>query len=304
MSGTIVIITFIATFAALMTVGLGRLAIRLRFEEALRRRLGSSDRVVGDDLLRQDSAASASGFAQLVIDSGFGWTRAVFIGRMAGSGVLAACVGAMFLGALGALVFGGIGAAVLPWLARRARDARMAKCDSQMPQALEVMSLALRAGHPLSLALSIAAAEAPSPIAEELRRAMDEHELGRPLGDVLVAMGKRLRGSEVVHTFIVAVLVLQQTGGNLIAVIDRIVENARARAQYQARLRALTSEGRSSARMLAAVPGVFFIMGALVDPTYAKTFFADSAGKMLFGIILLLWFLGVMWTRRIVKAAG
>lgn len=99
-----------------------------------------------------------------------------------------------------------------------------------------------------------------------------------------------------------AVLVLQQTGGNLIAVIDRIVENARARSQYRAKLRALTAEGRASARMLAAMPVVFALLAAMVDSTYTDTLFFTSGGQIVVLLATGLWLLGILWTRRLVAA--
>jgi tight adherence protein B len=95
--------------------------------------------------------------------------------------------------------------------------------------------------------------------------------------------------------------VLQQTGGNLIAVIERIVENARARAAYHQRLRALTAEGRSSAKMLAALPGAFAVLAALADPSYATTLIGDPAGNVILLVTAALWAAGILWTRRLVR---
>src|SRR5262249_57422902 len=130
----------------------------------------------------------------------------------------------------------------------------------------------------------LAAAEAPPPIAAELQRAVDEPALGRPVTDVLLNMSQRLPESESVSTFVTAVLVLQQTGGNLIAVIDRIIENARARSQYRQKLRALTAEGRSSANMLAVMPLAFAGLAAMADSTYIQTLVSTSTGNVILAI--------------------
>jgi tight adherence protein B len=170
-----------------------------------------------------------------------------------------------------------------------------------MPQALEIMALALRAGHAMPKALALAADETPAPLSRELRRACDEHALGRPIEGVLAGFGQRLPGCEAVNTFVVAVLVLQETGGNLIAVIDRIVENARSRSSYQARLRALTSEGRQSAKLLALLPGAFGVLAMMSDPSYADMLLHDSGGRIITLISGSLWLMGVLWTRRLVR---
>jgi tight adherence protein B len=170
-----------------------------------------------------------------------------------------------------------------------------------MPQALEIMALALRAGHALPGALALAAQEAPSPLAHELRRAHEEHQLGRPIAEVLSAMGERLPGCAAVETFVVAVNVLQETGGNMIQVIDRIVENARARSSYYTRLRALTAEGRQSARMLALLPLGFFALAFAGDRHYVGTLIHDGGGRMILFVAIALWVGGLLWTRSLVR---
>jgi tight adherence protein B len=87
----------------------------------------------------------------------------------------------------------------------------------------------------------------------------------------------------------------------LIQVIDRIVENARARSGYQTRLRALTAEGRQSARMLALMPIGFFVLAMASDPNYAGTLLHDSGGRMILLVAVGLWLVGIAWTRRLVR---
>jgi tight adherence protein B len=277
-------------------------ARRIARRDTLRRRLGRLESG-GDPLLAAgDGDGERGGLHQLLLESGLGWT----VGQLASRALLAAGCGAIvgiaagsgFLGAMLALA----GALALLVFVRAARAQRLKKCDSQMPQALEIMGLALRAGHALPSAVALAAAETPAPLALELRRASDEHALGRPLPEVLESLGQRLPGCEAVNTFVVAVLVLQETGGNLISVIDRIVENARARSSYQSRLRALTAEGRSSAKLLALLPGAFAVLAAVTDPTYADFMLRDPAGQMVALIAAGMWAAGILWTRRLVRA--
>jgi len=284
--------------ALIVAVLFFRLAHRMKVQDQLRRRLGAEER---PSLLKADEREQ-SDLARLLTESGLGWSMPVFVTRM----VLATGVGVVVGYALGraplAFLLGAAGVVLFPVLARQARRKRLALCDAQMPQALEIVTLALRAGHPLPKALAIAAAEAPQPIADELQRVVDEHDLGRPMGDVLLQMGDRLPDSESVHTFMTAVLVLEQTGGNLIAVVERIVENARARSQYHAKLRALTAEGRASAKMLAVMPLAFAVLAAVIDPRYATTLLQTSGGHVVLAVTVLLWLLGIVWTQRLVHA--
>jgi tight adherence protein B len=273
-----------------------------RTREELRRRMGELRADANEELIRQaEEEAKQGSLAQLVHESGLGWTMGMFIARLVLAAFFGLLIGILFGSGFLAVAFALTGVVILWVIVRAARARRLAQCDEQMPQALEIMSLALRAGHALPKALSLAADEAPTPLRYELRRAADEHSLGRPIAGVLESLSHRLPGCDAVNTFVVAVLVLQETGGNLIAVIDRIVENARARASYQARLRALTSEGRQSAKLLALLPGAFAVLAILSDPSYGDMLFYDSGGRIITILAATLWVIGIFWTRRLVR---
>jgi len=289
----------LAAFAALAlgaAVFLFWYGARLRAAAALRRRLGELC-AVDDPLVRADDGA----LARLLGESGLGWTARMFAARAA----VAALFGALAGAAVGSIVLAvalAAAAAAAVWLAvRRARARRLAQCDEQMPQALEIMGLALRAGHALPGALRLAADEVPAPLCHELRRAADEHALGRPVGAVIAGLARRLPGCAAVATFAVAVAVLEETGGNLVAVVERIVEAARARVAYQARLRALTAEGRQSARLLAFLPAAFALAAMITDPSYGRTLLGSPGGRVVLVVAVALWAVGLLWIRRLVR---
>jgi tight adherence protein B len=269
---------------------------RLRDSDVLRRRLGErkADR---DTLVRDDGGR----LGRFLTESGLQWTASELIARVAMAAVLGIVVGIAIGSGAMAFVFALLACTAVWIVMRRARARRLAQCDEQMPQALEIVALALRAGHALPGALALAASEAPAPLCHELRRAHDEQQLGKPIAEVLAAMGERLPGCASVETFVVAVNVLQETGGNMIGVIDRIVENARARSSYLTRLRALTAEGRQSARMLALLPLGFFVLAASGDKKYLGTLIHDGGGRMILAVAIALWALGLEWTRRLVR---
>ncbi|MFH0900650.1 MAG: type II secretion system F family protein [Pseudomonadota bacterium] len=290
----------IAVFAILVSGYLLRMATRQKAQAALRRRLVSVEEGGGDASLLL--AEQRAGLNKLLVESGLGWSMQAFAVRAGGFGLAGLIAGTAFGGSALGFVAAALGAATPYMLAKRARAKRLALCNQQMIQVLEVMSLALRAGHPLPNALAVAATEAPHPICEELRRAIDEHELGRSIGDVLVALGERLEGCEAVRTLIVAVLVLQETGGNLIDVIQRIIDNARSRTQYFAKLKALTAEGRGSAWVVGCLPLVFLLIIMFFNPAYAKIIVAEPAGRAYVLIpAIVLWLLGIVWIRRLMK---
>ncbi len=293
---TVAPLAFVAVLSLGAAIALGWNARRARGTETLARRLGQR-RAEQGGLMH----AEAGGLTRWLAESGLGLSLGALVGRAALLAGLGLLVGAA-LGSGTLAVMLALAACVGTWvLVKRAHALRLAQCDEQFPQALEIMALALRAGHALPGALALASQEVPAPLSHELKQAHEEHQLGRPIADVFAAMGERLPGCAAVETFVVAVAVLQETGGNLIAVIDRIVENARARSGYRTRLRALTAEGRQSARMLALLPIGFGVLAFASDPSYGGMLIHDSGGRMVLVVATVLWLTGLAWTRRLVR---
>lgn len=295
-------LVFLGTASVFAALGLLWYSRRVRADDELQRRLGQLRNDADEVLAGYRSADETdNSISALLAESGLGWSVGMFVSRIAMVALLGLLFGlAIGSGALG-VVFALVGAAAVWVVVRAAGARRLAHCDEQMPQALEIMSLAMRAGHPLPKALELAAQETPAPLCHELRRACDELALGRPIGQVMEAFGSNLPGCEAVNTFVVAVLVLQETGGNLISVLDRIVDNARARASYKARLRALTAEGRQSAKLLGMLPGAFAVLAMASDKSYANMLLHDSGGRMILFLAGGLWLAGIVWTRRLIR---
>jgi tight adherence protein B len=292
MSTALIVAVFFFVFGVAMTAFLRAREIRARTEE-LRRRLGAPE--------QYEIYTVRGNLARLLAEAGLAWAPRDFIARALIAGAAGALAGAALLGqAFHAFLFAAAGFSVIPLWVVGKRSERLRRCDEQLPQALQIMILALRAGHALPGALALAAREAPQPIRSELRRAVDEHGLGRPLGQVVANLSARLPTSDAAQTFAVAVLVLEQTGGNLIEVMDRLVDNARARSQYRAKLQALTTQGRWSAWILCSMPFAFAAVAAMLDPNYLPSLMEH---KMLFVLFFGLWLPGVAWTLKMVNQA-
>ncbi|MBM4319154.1 MAG: hypothetical protein FJ125_04150 [Deltaproteobacteria bacterium] len=211
--------------------------------------------------------------------------------------------GAVLLSPFMALLFSLIGLGPILLLMHR-RTARMQKIDSQLPVALEIMTISLRAGHSLAQTIELSAKELSPPLRDELQRCAEEHSLGRPLEEVLVNMTQRLPRCRALRTFVVAVLVLQQTGGNLIEIIERIIETLRMQSQYERKLGAMTAEGKSSARMLGGLPLAFIALAYLADPSYTGILFVHPVGQKLLAASLTLWLIGILWTRKLITPSS
>ena len=199
------------------------------------------------------------------------------------------------------LIFGA-GAGMVPYtmLLKKVRT-RILRIEDQLPEALEVMCISLRAGHSLAQTIKLTAGEMQVPLGEELRLVAEESELGRPIDEALLAMANRVRGARSVRTFVVAVMVLRQTGGNLIEVIESIIDTMRQQSAYQQKLQAMTAEGRSSAFILGMLPPAFGALSFVADPAYARRLYTDSVGQMLVLIAATFYFSGILWVRRLVS---
>ncbi len=181
------------------------------------------------------------------------------------------------------------------------RDSRLNEIDSQLPKALELMMIGLRAGHTLEDTIRFAAEEMSPPLSEELQRCYDEYALGRPIEQALGNLSERLAPCRALRTFVESVLVLKSTGGNLIEIIEQIIESLRAQAAFEARFRALTSEGRTSGIILGALPLFVLSIVLLVQPTYIGSLLDDSSGQMVLLISISMWTAGILWLFKLVK---
>jgi len=289
----LIAVVFVGVFAVIMATYSSQREVRSRREE-LRRRLGTPQ---DEDSLYDDELTP---MGRWLAESGLGWAPRLLVARSLTAAAAGTLLGVVFGGPLMAFVGGCVGGLIFPATVHSKRRERLDRCNEQLPQALQIMVLALRAGHALPGALSLAAREAPNPIREELKRAVDEHTLGRPLGQVVENFAMRLPNSDTAQTFAVAVLVLEQTGGNLIGVLDRIVDNSRAIAQYRAKLNALTAQGKWSARILSLMPFGFATAAALMDPNYLPSLLNN---KMLIVVFFIIWIPGRLITSSLVRSA-
>ena len=197
-----------------------------------------------------------------------------------------------------------IGSAVPYFGLKRTRAKRMADIEKSVPEALEVMIISLKAGHALPKAVSTTAAEISGPFSDELNQLSEELRLGRTVEDVFLRLGNRLSGVKTVRTLCVSVLVLQQTGGNLVEVLEQLIDALHEQAQYVRKLAAMTAEGRMSARILGSLPPMFLLAVYLVGPDYIGKLFTPGAGYLVLGVALTLYFGGLYWLNSMISTKG
>jgi tight adherence protein B len=194
-----------------------------------------------------------------------------------------------------------LGTFSLPYLKiLRDRGARLARFEEQLPDALDVVKRALKAGHPFSQALKLVAEDMDDPIAHEFDLVFSEINYGGDVRTALLGLLERIPSVSVM-AFVTAVLVQKETGGNLAETFERITAVIRGRFKLHRRVRTLSAEGRLSAWILALVPLVLFGVISLTTPDYLPMLLKDPMGKNLIAIALVLGVLGILWIRRIIR---
>jgi tight adherence protein B len=191
--------------------------------------------------------------------------------------------------------------AVLPimWLLFK-RKRRLKAFAAQLPEALELIARALRAGHSLAAGFNLVAQEMSDPIGGEFSRTFEEQNLGKPLDEALEDLTKRVPNLDL-KFFATAIILQRQTGGDLAEILDKIGNLVRERFKIWGQVQALTGEGRLSGIVLLALPPALFVVVYRMNPDYLMLLFTDPLGKkMLVGGIVTQLF-GALMIRKIVN---
>ncbi len=167
----------------------------------------------------------------------------------------------------------------LKWLSRQANKRRQAFGD-KLPETLDYISRAMRAGHSLTSAIGMVGKELGDPIGSEFKIVFDEIAFGIPFKETLVHLGQRVQSFDL-NFFIIALMIHHEAGGNLTELLDGLAGTMRERIKLRGKVRTLSSEGRASAWVLGFMP--FFMAGilTLVNYPYMSVLWTTSQGQTL-----------------------
>ena len=226
------------------------------------------------------------------------------------SGLLvASLLGALLLGFLAnalvghALATGAgalIGLVIPPALLRGRRATRLGKFEEHFPEALDLLSRAVRAGHAFSAGLKMIADELDDPVGPEFRKTFDEQNFGLPLKDALEHLANRVPSLDV-RFFVTAVLIQHDTGGNLAEILDNLAEVVRERFKIRRQVRVHTAHGRMTGYVMLALPAFLTVALSFINPDHVNLLFRDSMGQMMLGCAIVLQTVGYLWIRQVVK---
>jgi tight adherence protein B len=286
-----------------------RLNERLRALSATRDRT-SETRVLRERIMSQLPTADRilsgmprmHGLDRFIIQSGLQWT----VGNLILGCALSALVGWFAADRAGLpsvwarLMLAAVAASLPLLVVTWKRSRRLRRLQLQLPEALELMARALKAGHAFPAALKMTGEEIAEPIAAEFRTVHDEVNFGVSLPQALTHLSDRVPLPDL-RFFVVAVLIQRESGGNLTEILGNLSHLIRERLKLFARIRVLSSEGRLSAWVLAVMPFALAAVMNIFNPTFMSSLWKDPLGIAIIQYTLALMVAGILILVKIVK---
>lgn len=180
------------------------------------------------------------------------------------------------------------------------RRKRLNKFLQLLPDALDLMSRGLSAGHAFTEALQMVATEMPEPIAGEFRKTYEEQNLGLSLKLALENLVERVPLLDL-RMCVTAVMIQRETGGNLSELLEKVAHTIRERFRIMEDLKTMTLSSRWSAWLLCALPIFLAIYVTVMNPGYMDVMWHDPRGHWLLAIAAIMQILGVLMVQKIMR---
>jgi tight adherence protein B len=178
-------------------------------------------------------------------------------------------------------ILGGVAGLAVPvlWLRRRVRKRRQA-FENQLPEAIDMIVTAMRAGYSFQAAMRFVGEEMPAPLGPEFARFYEEQRLGVEVRTALLGIHERVRSLDF-KMLATAVLIQRETGGTLSDILANIATLMRERVAIRAQIETLVSEPKMSARVLSAAPIVLYFGLLLINPEYVEPLTTTTLGRFI-----------------------
>jgi tight adherence protein B len=211
----------------------------------------------------------------------------VVVGYVAGNRMFGVAAGAL--------------ASFIPFIVvKQKKESRLRKFEEQFPEAIDLISRALRAGHAFTTGLAMVAEEIQKPVGEEFQLLYDRQNYGMPLPDAMKAFATRVPLIDA-RFFVTAVLTQRETGGNLGEVLDNLASVIRDRFRVKRQVRVLTAHGRITGWILAGLPPVLAAALFVIAPRHIKMLISDPLGVQMIVGALVLQVIGTLVIRKLVN---
>jgi tight adherence protein B len=216
-------------------------------------------------------------------------------------GCLGAFAGAHFSHHASVAMLGFVAGAFVPFgVVRRKRTTRLNRFEEHFPEALDLISRAIRAGHAFGAGLKMVADELGDPIGPEFRKTFEEQNFGLPLAESLNNLSLRVPLLDV-RFFATAVLIQRETGGNLSEILDNLAAVVRERFKIRRQIRVHTAHGRFTGYVLLGLPAFLGLALSMLNPDHMDMLFKDRVGQLMIITAIVMQTVGWFWITRIVK---
>ena len=179
------------------------------------------------------------------------------------------------------------------------KRSRMAKFERQLPEALDLMARALKAGHAFTGGLKMVADEMDDPIGTEFDKTLGEINFGIEVSEALKNFSRRVDCPDL-RFFVISIIIQRETGGNLAEILENIAYLIRERFKLHGRIRVLSAEGKFSAVVLVALPFLVAFALAFMNPEYLGVLVTDPIGNFMVGFALVMMALGILAMKKLV----
>ena len=225
---------------------------------------------------------------RLLITGVFGWIgTACLLYLRVGSVMLAAALGAIVI--------------PLPWLyVLRRRASRFRKFEEQLPEAIDLLCSALRAGHSLMTAVGFIGQEAREPLSGEFNICFKEQNFGVDFRTALMNLGTRMAVQDL-QIFIAAVLIQKESGGNLAEVLEKVAQTSRERFRLRKQIQVHTAQGRMTGWILALLPVALGFAMYMVHPEGISILWTNPTGLKLLYTAVIMNVLGALVIRKVIR---
>jgi tight adherence protein B len=286
-----------------------------KLEKRLRALSASNDTTAQAQLLKERMLSEVPAFQRVlfsiprahnldkfILQAGLNWTVSKLLLSCVAFGAigLLLVIGVLHQTLLIAAAAGAVLGTVPLLFVQQKRSSRLLKLERQLPDALDLVTRALRSGHSFSSGLQMIGEEMAEPIANEFRIVSDEVNFGVSLQQALTNLSERIPLTDLRY-FVVAVLIQRDSGGNLTEVLSNLSRLIRERLKLLGKVRVLSSEGRLSAWIVGLMP--FALAGVMnfVNPSFMSPLWKDPMGISIIKYMLIVMAFGVLMLRKIIK---
>jgi len=198
------------------------------------------------------------------------------------------------------ILIGGIAGITPLFFVQQKRSARFNRFEERLPDALDMMVSALRAGHSLISAMGTVSKEAGEPVAPEFKKCFDEQNFGAELRTAMMDLVTRVPIDDV-RIVVTAILIQKESGGNLAEVLEKAAHIIRDRFRLKRQIRVHTAQGRMTGWILSILPVVLGLLLYMVNPDHLSLLWKRPIGvKMLYAATAMT-IIGALIIRKIIR---